>query len=278
MGNEYRCYFWTFRREELIPESKTVTAGDIVSWVRARRKGAAKEVIEHLLKRTTNYRSRDNNKPKSRFPDDDIFFMQGIGSVDPKVLTVASRRTLVRLLETSESILFRRYMPAWDPMPSSRDRPPTPEEMEELEAKYVWRLNELGGSLPYEENLENYIVNVLNTVEDGLRLYESSGCSGIRCPTEIGTLDLWCVDRSGNFVVIELKRRQTPDVAIGQLARYLGWLEETYPDRKVRGFIICNKMRNKLRLAAKALRATVFEYEVSGLDVAGEPILRFRRM
>jgi RecB family endonuclease NucS len=150
--------------------------------------------------------------------------------------------------------------------------------MEELEAKYVWRVSEGGEGLPYEENLEHYIVNVLSSVEDGLTLYQSGRWNGIRCSTEVGTVDLWCVDRQGNFVVIELKRNQTADHAIGQLARYIGWVEENHPDREVRGIIICKKTSNRLRLAAKALRAAVFEYEVAIVDAAGQPILRLTRM
>lgn len=275
MGNEYRRYFWTFRRENLVLNSRPFHASEIVAWVKGRRSCAAKEVIEHLLKRTTNYPCRDDNEPPSQFLDDDIFFIQNIGSIDLNLMSLAGRPTLVRLLESSDSVLFRRYLPD-DPLPTARHRAPTLQEIEELEVKYVWRVSE-GGCVPYEENLENYIVYVLGSLEDGLRLYKAGRWNGVRCSIGVGRLDLWCIDRHDNFVVIELKRGQTPDEAIGQLARYMGWVEENYPDRKVRGFIICQQMDNKLRLAAKALRATVFEYEISDVDLEGKPILLFRR-
>lgn len=276
MGNEYRRYFWTFRRERLVAQSITFTAKEMVAWIQRRRKCDAKEVIEHLLKRTTNYSGRDNNKPPSSFPDDDIFFIQETGCTNVNLLNVALRPTFVELLKSSDSVLFRGYFPD-DPPPPNRHRAPTLHEIEQLQAKYVWRL-ERGEQLPYEENLEYSIVNVLNELEEGLRLHESSSSTGVRVSIAgVGVMDLWCLDHNKNFVVIELKRNQTPDVAIGQLARYMGWLEERYPDRKVRGFVICRRIDNKLRLAAKALRATVFEYEVSDVDARGNPELLFHR-
>ena len=45
--------------------------------------------------------------------------------------------------------------------------------------------------------------------------------------TDIGIIDILAKDKnSDQLVVIELKKNQTSDDTIGQLARYMGWLEE----------------------------------------------------
>ena len=45
--------------------------------------------------------------------------------------------------------------------------------------------------------------------------------------TDIGRIDILAKDkRGGQLVVIELKKDQTSDDTVGQLTRYMGWLEE----------------------------------------------------
>jgi RecB family endonuclease NucS len=45
--------------------------------------------------------------------------------------------------------------------------------------------------------------------------------------TAMGPIDILAQDKkSQQYVVIELKRDQTSDQTVGQLARYMGWLEE----------------------------------------------------
>lgn len=57
--------------------------------------------------------------------------------------------------------------------------------------------------------------------------------------TEAGTMDFFCKDSKGDFVVIELKK-ESSDVTIGQICRYMGWVKENLcnDNQKVRGLII----------------------------------------
>lgn len=61
----------------------------MVAWFQARDNKSAENLVEHLLKRTTNYELRDDNDAPSRLHDD-LFFM-----LEPN--------------------LFRRYQPGRDP-------------------------------------------------------------------------------------------------------------------------------------------------------------------
>jgi RecB family endonuclease NucS len=68
-------------------------------------------------------------------------------------------------------------------------------------------------------------------------------------------------------VVIELKRDQTDDEAIGQLSRYMGWAAEHKAAAQgvgVRGIIVVHELTPKLRAAAVAHRnIEVYRYELT---------------
>lgn len=97
-----------------------------------------------------------------------------------------------------------------------------------------------------EKNLEDFVVQQLDTVETGLRLVKR------QLSTPAGRLDLLCQDASGNYVVIELKKTLGTDQVVGQTLRYMGWAKDEYPNSKVRGIIIVSKIDEALRYAIKA--------------------------
>jgi len=99
-----------------------------------------------------------------------------------------------------------------------------------------------------------------------LRLYvDPAGRDGIEFPTDVGPIDILAVDETGAFVVFELKRARSPDRAIGQLARYMGWVKQTIgKDQKVRGIIVAKIIGDNLRYAVTVIPdVSLFEYEVS---------------
>ena len=99
-----------------------------------------------------------------------------------------------------------------------------------------------------------------------LRLYvDPAGRDGIEFPTEVGPIDVLAVDDAGAFVVFELKRARSPDHAIGQLARYMGWVKQTVgKGQKVRGIIVAKTIGDNLRYAVTVIPdVSLFEYEVS---------------
>jgi RecB family endonuclease NucS len=53
------------------------------------------------------------------------------------------------------------------------------------------------------------------------------GRDGVEYPTAVGPIDILAADDSGAFFVFELKRARSPDHAMGQLTRYMGWVRQT---------------------------------------------------
>jgi len=83
--------------------------------------------------------------------------------------------------------------------------------------------------------------------------------------TGIGEIDILVRDKnSKQYVIIELKRNQTSDDTIGQIARYMGWVEEHLSKgQSAKGIIIASKYDDKLRYALKKINdVTVYQYEV----------------
>ena len=72
------------------------------------------------------------------------------------------------------------------------------------------------------------------------------------------------MDDDGTFVVFELKRGNSPDRAIGQLARYMGWVRQTVgKGHGVRGIIVARNISEHLRYAASVFPSvSLFEYKV----------------
>jgi hypothetical protein len=98
-----------------------------------------------------------------------------------------------------------------------------------------------------EINLEEFVVQQLEEIEDGLKLEKR------QLSTAAGRLDLLCKDRDGNYVVVELKRSQGNDQVVGQILRYMGWVHENYRTDRVRGIIIVGKKDQTLSYATKAV-------------------------
>ncbi len=99
-------------------------------------------------------------------------------------------------------------------------------------------------------------------------IFEEDGeLVGVEYGTDIGQIDLLCKAKSGSgWLVIELKRRQTEDQTVGQVLRYMGWVQENMADDKtpVKGLIICREDTPKLRYALKNTNnVDLMLYEVS---------------
>ena len=82
--------------------------------------------------------------------------------------------------------------------------------------------------------------------------------------TDIGPIDILVKDKAtGSYVVIELKRNQTSDDTVGQLARYMGWIKEHKKDKDVKGVIIAGQYDKKLDYAREMIpNIEVFIYQV----------------
>lgn len=118
-----------------------------------------------------------------------------------------------------------------------------------------------------EKELENFLIRNWNETELGKRyslIIEEGELVSQQYPTEIGKIDLLVKDKfNGNYVVIELKRNQTSDDTIGQLARYMGWIIKNKKDFNVKGIIIAGQYDKKLDYALESIpNVDVFVYEV----------------
>ena len=64
--------------------------------------------------------------------------------------------------------------------------------------------------------------------------------------------------------MVELKRGQGNDQVVGQILRYIGWVQENYRTEKVRGIIIVGKKDRRLSYAIKAVKnIQVKEFKLS---------------
>jgi hypothetical protein len=109
-----------------------------------------------------------------------------------------------------------------------------------------------------ERHLHDFLRDNWNQTELGkawtLEIEDGDIQSGYEYPTGIGKIDLLARDRSGNdLLVIELKRNQTSDETVGQVLRYMGWVQEHMlePGAAVHGLIIAHEADERIRYALK---------------------------
>src|SRR5262249_2872192 len=119
-----------------------------------------------------------------------------------------------------------------------------------------------------ESQLEDFLIENWDKTELGKKysLIEEDGeLVSQQFRTPIGIIDILARDKkSGQYVVIELKKNQTSDDTVGQLTRYMGWLEEHKSGgQPTKGIIIAGRYDEKLSYALKILRdAEVYLYQV----------------
>lgn len=107
-----------------------------------------------------------------------------------------------------------------------------------------------------ERTLED---NIEKNFEDfGRRIGLTLKLEGRQYPTTVGPIDLLGRDKSGQYVVIELKRGRSADKVFGQLSRYMGWVRRNLAEGEdVVGVIVAAKIDDKLRAAREAHHTTV---------------------
>lgn len=116
--------------------------------------------------------------------------------------------------------------------------------------------SDIGIGLFYmEKQLEDFIIqNWENTpLNQNLDLIIEDGeLVSQQYPTAIGPIDILTKDRNtGDYVVIELKKNQTSDDTVGQILRYMGWVQEHFNNPTVRGIIISGAYNKRLSYAMK---------------------------
>jgi len=118
-----------------------------------------------------------------------------------------------------------------------------------------------------EKQLEDFLIYNWEKTELGKKydlIIEEGVLVSQQYKTDIGLIDILATEKeSKHYVVIELKKNQTSDETIGQLARYMGWISENKHDDNVKGVVIAGSYDRKLDYALKIMQnIDVFIYEV----------------
>jgi hypothetical protein len=130
-----------------------------------------------------------------------------------------------------------------------------------------------------EHHLQQFLAHNISAIDIGgprLKLYADARGSGVEYSTDVGRIDILAIDQNGEFYVFELKRASGPDKAVGQVARYMGWVKNHIADGKpVHGVIVAREIGQNLRYAMLAVSGLmVYEYKVAfNLDrIAGPDV------
>ena len=157
---------------------------------------------------------------------------------------------------------FRLYDTTTDPEPIKQ--PIKPSEEDSIDPPPAQAPSEFA----YESDLRDFLAKHPSVIETGLQLYEEEGITGVEFPAGGGrSIDILAVDNKKRLVVIELKVARGYDRAVGQLLRYMAWIDNNLaePGQSVRGIIAAREISDDLRLACSYLpaRVSLYEYELS---------------
>lgn len=121
-----------------------------------------------------------------------------------------------------------------------------------------------------EKYLENFLVDNWNQTLLGrdYTILEAEGERvGQQYPTDTGPIDILAVSRDKKrLLVVELKRGRASDVAVGQILRYMGYVQEEVAEsgQEVEGAIIAFEDDPRTRRAVSAVPSVSFyRYEVN---------------
>lgn len=119
-----------------------------------------------------------------------------------------------------------------------------------------------------EKQLEDFLIENWDKTELGKKydlIIEEGELVSQQYRTAVGPIDILAKEKGTNtFVVIELKKNQTSDDTVGQVARYMGWLTAHKANGNlVKGIIIAATFDQRLDYALKVVKnVEVYLYEV----------------
>lgn len=121
-----------------------------------------------------------------------------------------------------------------------------------------------------EKHLEDFLVQNWNATElsNDFEIFEEDGEKvGQQFPTDTGAIDILAISKDRKtLLVIELKKGRASDVVVGQLLRYMGFVQEELaePNQTVRGVVIALEDDQRLKRALAMVPAIDFyRYEIS---------------
>lgn len=214
------------------------TRPEILSWFSENYpKIKTATVNAHLIVMSTNAPSRVHHTLRPRGADDLLFQM--------------------------DRSHFRLYVKGSDPPPIYKES--RAEEKEEGFDDSEDTSNE-AHEFAYERDLKNFLAKNLHVISSSLSLYQDGDISGIEFPVGGRYIDILALENEKDLVVIELKVSKGYDRTVGQILRYMAWIEKNLADsdQKVTGMIIARNISEDLRLAASRLKdVRLYEYELS---------------
>ncbi len=119
-----------------------------------------------------------------------------------------------------------------------------------------------------EKQLEDFLIENWDNTELGKKydlIVEDGDLVSQQYRTDVGPIDILAKEkRTGAFVVIELKKNQTSDDTVGQVARYMGSITKNKANGvPVKGVIIAARYDQRLEYALSAIQnIEVYLYEV----------------
>jgi hypothetical protein len=218
-----------------LKKGETLSRDRVLSWFGSRYPKIKPGTIQaHLIRMSTNAPSRIHYHGK---PGTDDLFFQLDGS------------------------RFRLYDASVDPPPIREGGHAAPQESLEPEEEPA-----TGTEFAFEADLRDYLAKNLGLIEPGLVLYDEEGITGVEFPVGGRFIDILAVASNRDLVVVELKVSRGYDRTVGQLLRYMGWIEENLADsgRQVRGVIVAREVTEDLLLACRSLASvSLFTYTLS---------------
>lgn len=132
-------------------------------------------------------------------------------------------------------------------------------------AKTAEELSEFEDMIVSEKALEDYLEGHLDVV--GSKIGRKLKLVGRQFSTTVGPIDLLTIDiKTGDYVVIELKKGRSADKVYGQCSRYMGWVRKnlTTKGEKVHGAIVARQIDEKLKAARDAhdTKVDLIEFEM----------------
>jgi hypothetical protein len=110
-------------------------------------------------------------------------------------------------------------------------------------------LSQIGGGFALERQLEEFLLENWDRtpLASEWAIYSTSEDpeAGNQFPTDVGPVDILAVHKKqSRLLVVELKRNQSTDQTVGQVLRYMGWIEKHLAKetgKTVEGLIIAHK-------------------------------------
>lgn len=136
---------------------------------------------------------------------------------------------------------------------------------------------QVGLSFQMERQLEEFLLYNWSNTSLGREydIYEDNGLTGRQYQTDTGPMDILAISKDRTkFLVVELKRARASDVVVGQIQRYMGFVQEKLlePGQSVEGVIVAREDDLRIQRALSMTRNIRFmKYRVE-IHLESQPV------